>query len=83
MDGWCMDRTFFFIGFLFPAILTIAEGSKVYWTFSSQGSSNYMASKQESRSGAFMVAGSHQPEQCSFYSITHFAECSFGVPMNL
>lgn len=33
MDGWCMNRTFFFIGFLFPAILTIAEGSKVYWTF--------------------------------------------------
>lgn len=29
MDGWCMNRTFFFIGFLFPAILTIAEGSKV------------------------------------------------------
>jgi hypothetical protein len=28
MDGWCMDRTFFFIGFFFPAILTIAEGFK-------------------------------------------------------
>jgi hypothetical protein len=66
MNGLYVDRTLFFIGFVFSATLPIAEGSKSVYGFQNWGSSNQMASNQDNGGGAFVGAQSYQP------SILHY-----------